>query len=387
MQAKQNKNEFLRIVKKYLDGNATEQEKTFLIQYYGHFENDPDITEELSEKEIKNLEVEINDGIWQRINSKPAARIIYTGRRWFKVAAAIAILLSLSVVYYVWHNSRRQSQPVVIQPLPVSNDIAPGGNKATLRLADGRIIVLDSMQDGKLAQEGATQIVKTGDGELAYNISGSGEEETFYNTIEIPKGGQYQVTLPDGTKVWLNSASSLRFPAAFTGTQRNVELTGEAYFEVSQNAAMPFIVTVGNMSVQVLGTHFNINAYSDEPAIKTTLLKGSVKVRFDNREKVLLPGQQAIASTHSLQVVTDVNEKQVTAWKNGRFYFINRDLRSILRQAARWYDAEIIYENPLNENYTVMVNRDVPLSRLLRSIEETGGVHFTIEGKKVIVKP
>jgi ferric-dicitrate binding protein FerR (iron transport regulator) len=211
----------------------------------------------------------------------------------------------------------------------------------------------------------------------------------LYNTISTPKGGQYQVTLSDGSKVWLNAASSLRFPATFSGKERKVELTGEGYFEVAHNKKMPFHVTVNDLDVEVLGTHFNINAYADESAIKTTLLEGSVKVVKGNETKIIEPGEQASVTTSEdeINVKQQVDLEQVVAWKNGIFQFERADIESVMRQISRWYDIDVDYHGRVSEHFGGTISRDVNISDVLKMLEMTGGVNFKIDGKKVIVMP
>jgi ferric-dicitrate binding protein FerR (iron transport regulator) len=276
-----------------------------------------------------------------------------------------------------------------------------------LTLADGRTITLDDVQNGILTKEGNTAVSKK-DGIVMYH-SPAGDAQPAaiisYNTLTTPRGGQYQLVLPDGSKVWLNAASSIKYPTAFTGNERKVEVTGEGYFEVAKNASMPFHVQVNNMDVEVLGTHFNINGYSDEPSIRTTLLEGSVKVRQwsmvngqlkTENEALLKPGEQAaLAGTHSpltthhspLTIDHSPNTEEVMAWKNGLFQFQDASIESIMRQVARWYDVQIEYKGKINNEFIGKIPRHVPVSSVLNILESTGWVHFTIVGKKIIVAP
>jgi hypothetical protein len=288
--------------------------------------------------------------------------------------------------YLLLNSDTKQQREVAIQKQP-TKDIAPGSNKAILRLADGTEILLDSAHDGTLAQQGVVKIIKLNNGQLAYNPQKGKSEEILYNTITTPKGGQYQLVLADGTKVWLNAASSLRFPAAFAGKERIVELNGEGYFEVAKNASMPFHVRVHDMDVQVLGTHFNINAYTDETAMRTTLLEGSVQVSQGEQTQLLTPGQQAAASQNGqIQLADGVDVEEVMAWKNGMFQFQGADLETILRQAARWYDIDVEYKQRISDRFSGQISKNVNLSQLLKILELTGKVHFEIEGRKIIVK-
>ncbi len=313
----------------------------------------------------------------------------WLNRGWLRAAAAVILLACFTAVLYTVKQKRVATAPVAVQKQPLLHDAPPGGNKAVLILADGSSIVLDSAHNGSLAQQGNTKILKLDAGQLSYKTGATVTGQVLYNTIATPRGGQYQVTLADGTEVWLNAASSLRFPTAFTGNERVVELTGEAYFEVAKNAALPFRVKVNNMDVQVLGTHFNIMAYSNEQSVKTTLLEGRVKVTGNGTTQGLIPGQQAVRdnSTGSLKV-KEVNTDLAVAWKNGLFRFRETNIKEVMRQVERWYDVDVEYKTPGTEqDYTGIVPRSQNVSALLQLLELTGTVHFKVEGKKITVLP
>ncbi len=323
--------------------------------------------------------------------SLPAAGIIRMRIiRWSAVAAAVLLLFVAGWEWYKNNPGERMEKPPAMT-VQYKNDIAPGGNKAVLILANGSAVVLDSAHNGVVARQGNMQILKL-NGRLSYNnLKEKQTEQVLYNTIVTPRGGQYQVVLPDGSKVWLNAASSLRFPVAFTGTEREVEITGEAYFEVAKNKDMPFVVKNGEMEVQVLGTDFNVNAYEDEPGIKVTLVEGSVRVaQADTHYSQLIePGQAAVLSksgSGNIKVETaDVEE--ATAWKNGLFVFNNTNIQSVMRQITRWYDTEVTYTGNINAHLNGMISRNTDLSRVLHMLELTGEAHFKVEGKTVTVLP
>ena len=324
-----------------------------------------------------------------------AAPVVPMYRRPFfriAVAAAIILIIGTGALWFMHGSSRDLAKTGSTQEH--ANDILPGGNKAILTLANGATIVLDSAADGTLAQQGNANIVKTAGGQLAYNILNEKPSEAFYNTLATPRGGQYRLVLPDGSKVWLNAASSIRFPVAFSGGARKVEITGEAYFEIAKNPSMPFKVFttpplggVGGMEVEVLGTRFNINAYHDEPDMRTTLLEGSVKVVVGQPAQqglVLLPGQQARVD-HGITLVKTTDLDQVMAWKNGLFNFNNADLPTVLRQLARWYDIDVQVEgNGPARTFSGKITRDLTLSQLIKLLEEVD-VKFRIEGRTLIV--
>jgi transmembrane sensor len=308
-------------------------------------------------------------------------------RRLWAYAAAVLFLMGSLTIYQVILKKRpvqELAKTTITQP-----DIAPGGNKAVLTLSDGSTIILDSAQNGLLAQQAGTKVLKLGDGQLAYNTLQDKPVELLYNTIATPRGGQYRLTLPDGSKVWLNAASSVRFPVAFTAKERKIEITGEVYIEVVKNPSIPFIVNVAQKAnVTVLGTKFNINSYADETAIRTTLLEGSVAFsgRTAGESRLLTPGQQArLNSNGQIDINTNVNLEEVTAWKDGRFHFVSADLESIMRQLARWYDIEIGYEGNIPERqFSGKIDRNTNLSNVMRILEESN-IHFRIEEKKLIV--
>jgi ferric-dicitrate binding protein FerR (iron transport regulator) len=268
-------------------------------------------------------------------------------------------------------------------------DIQPGGNKALLTLADGSTIILDSAQNGALSTQGNIRIIKLDDGQLTYNRSGArSSSKVLYNTISTPNGGQYQLTLADGSQVWLNAASSIRFPASFTGKERRVEITGEAYFEVAKDPSMPFIVSVDDVEVQVLGTHFNVMAYKDEPKLETTLLEGSVKFVKDNNSAMLKPGQQLqLTQKEQFKVVSGIDLTKVVAWKNGLFDFNGSDFETIARKLSRWYNVEVVYNKKIDDLFYAEIPRNTKLSDVLKALELTGKINFEIEGSKIIVLP
>ncbi|MES2891807.1 MAG: FecR domain-containing protein [Bacteroidota bacterium] len=310
-------------------------------------------------------------------------------RTWYRVAAAILILAISAAGYFILDRPGIQAgrAPLAQKSSEPKQDIAPGTSGAILTLANGSTIVLDTAADGNLAQQGNTRIQKNG-GTIQYVSKGGELAANAINTISTPRGKKFQLRLDDGTIVWLNAASSIRFPASFDRLSRSVEITGEAYFEVAKDASRPFTVKVNDMQVQVLGTHFNINAYDDEPVVKTTLLEGSVKVNNPVSGKMLVPGQQAqLAAGGGLQVKTGVNTSEVIAWKNDLFSFNNTDVNSLMRQLSRWYDAEIVMPKNIEPvTFNGQISRSANISDVLKILELTEEISFTIQGKKVIVK-
>jgi transmembrane sensor len=268
-----------------------------------------------------------------------------------------------------------------------TTDVMPGKTKALLTLANGDKIVLDSVAFGKLAQQGNTAVLNE-NGQLIYTAGSQQESHPVYNTLTTARGEVYPLVLSDGSKVWLNAASSIYFPVAFTGKKRIVEITGEAYFEVAKNKTMPFIVRVNGAEIQVLGTQFNVMAYNDEATVNTTLLEGSVKFEKNGNSIFLRPGEQSqLNLTGKIRVVNDVNIKKVMAWKNGFFDFEGSDFETIANQLSRWYDVEVKYEKKIDEQFYAEIPRNTKLSVVLKALELTGKVDFKIEGRNIIVIP
>jgi len=312
-----------------------------------------------------------------------------SGWRKWAVAALVLLITGRAVLFFL------PVSPAKIPPVSPrrqtssAHDLPPGRNNAILTLADGHSITLDSAANGGLAQQGNTKVIKL-NGQIAYKNTGSAQADDaiLFNTISTARGNQYQLTLSDGSKVWLNAASSLRFPTSFKGKERRVEVTGEAYFEIAKNPSMPFKVQAGSGEIDVLGTHFNVNAYADEPSVKTTLLEGAVVVKKATALQTLAPGQQAeFSPKNGIALAENVDVTQETAWKDGFFLFNNTDIHTLMRQVSRWYDVDVEFKGNISDDgFTGKVPRTVPLSKLLNILEQYE-VHFKIEGKKIIVMP
>lgn len=365
---------YATLVQRYLNKQLSDPE----LELFSQLSKEGKLDEQLAN--AWNVETGISEEDeqdYQRVNRpKPL---------WPRIAVAATILITLSAGLYFYFDTKPESE--IVKYALVKQDVEPGGNKATLTLADGSKISLTDADNGQLAEQGGVKISKSANGQLVYSVVESGQRETGYNTITTPRGGIYQVNLPDGTRVWLNAASSIKFPTTFAHlNQRKVELQGEAYFEVSRNKKQPFIVQSGKQQVEVLGTHFNINSYEDESEVKTTLLEGSVKVSAGN-VILLKPGQQSTvgASQGGRVKVSPANIEQAMAWKNGFFHFEKENLHSVLRQLARWYDIEVVYQvKRVDDEFMGDIPRGVKLSEVLK-ILEFEGTHFKIENRKLIV--
>ena len=366
----------------FLGSSDTSELKELMLKLYAEdLESSKTLDPAISERLIKIIHQEIG---FNKKGEKAKLLRIWTLRM---AVACIISFLTISIYLIIKNNLKQPIAQNRISERKYKNDIQPGGNKALLTLADGSTIVLDDAKNGALVKQGNTEIIKM-NGRLNYNSSGSTTPVNLFNTIITPRGGQYKVELPDGSQAWLNSVSSLRFPIAFTGKQRRVEVTGEVYFEVAKNKAIPFIVSAAGSEIQVLGTHFNVMAYNDEATLQTTLLEGAVKFVKDGNIAMLKPGQQSqLTKNGLLKVVSDVDLGRVVAWKNGFFDFEGSDFETIARQISRWYDVEVIYNKKINDEFFAEIPRNTKLSDVLKALEMTGKVRFEIEEKKVIVMP
>ena len=376
------------LLKKYEAGTCSSEEREAVEKWYASYEtkDEQSTVPVLDETGHQMLYSKIvsqlrEEGEWQSNKSTP-----FIKRKIFRWAAA-AILIGLAAGVYFWPTSTKNNKAISTNKNTnrFKNDISPGGNKAVLILADGSRIVLDTLQNGNIAQQGNVMVAKLNAGQLSYQNPVQNTAQIFYNTLLTPRGGQYQVDLPDGSKAWLNASSALRFPTAFSGKERLVELTGEAYFEVAKNAAMPFRVKVDEMYVEVLGTHFNVMAYTNEPAAKTTLLEGSVKVSKANMFSLLTPGQQA--TVNNTINVADVDTEKMIAWKNSLFWFHDADIKTVMRQIERWYDVDVIFAGNVTERFNGSIPMNMSAIKVFKVLEMTGGVHFKIDGKKITVLP
>lgn len=379
------------LVNRYFNGTCTEDEQKELARWIDSARNDDALKELLEEawsgyKPDVTMPGEMSERILSAVfeEERPKSRPLHRLQRWWPAAAAAVVLLLAGAGYLF----RGESEDNLVAEQPrYRNEVPAGGNKAVLMLGDGSVITLDSAANGILAQQGNVKVMKTASGQLSYLGQGDYKEARSVNTMRTPRGGEYRLILPDGTKVWLNAASSITFPVAFVGNDRVVSITGEAYFEVAHNKAMPFRVTTGNTTVEVLGTHFNINAYEGEGFIKTTLLEGAVKVNSPYESNLLTPGQQArVAGIGSMDVVNEVDLDEVMAWKNGYFQFNDADMPTVMRQLENWYDVTVTYEGGFvpDRSFGGGMQRSLPLSKVLKILEENN-VKFKIEGRNITV--
>ncbi len=378
----------------YINGLCTETE----LQEFFELVSEPgmqELLQELADKHLENIRpgtlpsVIDWDYMYNKIVQPPPANdpgkpgiVKRLFSRWYRIAAAAAILVAISsIVLLLFY--RQQDSSITGDNSRYKNDIPPGGNKAVLTLANGAALPLYNGSQHVPAQREYFHLFRLDSGELAYSAK---TRAIGYHTLSTPRGGQFRLILPDGSRIWLNAASSITYPLVFTGRERKVAVSGEVYMEIAKDAARPFKVAVNGMEVAVLGTRFNINAYNDEEMMRTTLLDGAVQVRRGKETWVLQPGQQIqLKPDNNAQLTMDVDTAAVVAWKDGQFSFNDDDISAIMRQVQRWYNAEVVYENKAPQHFVGTIPRDVPVSKLLTMLELTGRLRFKIEGRKITV--
>jgi transmembrane sensor len=393
---------------KQLEAGLSTQEEEELMAWVAASDDNRKAVEDLLnqnnfQQSLKGL-FAAKEKVWNRVSAivnvsnTPPPQIYNQHKRRFLIrfAAAASLLIVATSALFLYLQNNKNEKPIA--NANVKQDInAPINTQVTITLADGTVVMLDSLNAGIISHQGTADIVKAADGSLQYKqVNNSSEGNAAYNTIVNPKGSKViDITLADGTKVWLNSGSSLRFPVAFTQKERKVELTGEVYFEVKKNTTMPFIAVVNSrQQVEVLGTHFNINAFDDEATINTTLLEGAVKVKSlsSNNSTAITPGQQAqLSAKGEISLNNKANTDEVMAWKNGLFYFTNADTKTIMRQLGRWYNVEVEFKGNENKQatYTGKIGRDLSLTSVLKGLGSTR-IKYTITGtpdavKKIVV--
>ena len=382
-----NQEEYLKLYEKSLAGTLSAEEKSRFDSYSDDF----DLNIHQWDEKLMGNEQRLKQVILEDIHASPEfkTRRLSPWRVWLAVASIVIVLMTSGIYFY----TQNQNASSTISNSNIANVVLPGRSQATLTLSDGSKITLDDTKDGFIKKDKGSEITKLNTS-LIYRSVGNSESAKKYNTVSTPNGGQYQIQLEDGTQVWLNATSSIHFPLAFTGKDRIVELEGEAYFEVAKDTARPFKINLGNdekgdmMHVEVLGTHFNVSAYSDED-FKTTLAEGSVKVSNGTQKGLVLkPGQQSVLNQSSgAIVVKTANLKEALAWKNGLFIFDHENIMSIMRKLSRWYNIEVSYEGKLtNKDFVGTISRNESLAEVLKMLELTGTVGFDIKGKKVIVR-
>lgn len=383
-------------------GTATDRELQQLHRWYDRWEEDEELVVD-NDGDKEEIRIRILARIQDQIHQKryQSIKLSFIKRYVRQIAAAAAIILIVGSYFLFFQNN-----VVPVKPM-LANDIkAPEINRAMITLSNGQHVYLDNANSGQLAVQGKVNLIKLSNGEIAYQSQKkSSGNEIIFNTLTNPKGSRIiTMTMADGTKIWLNAGSSLTYPVSFATNERKVTISGEAYLEVSHRFTststlsksgkeinsrnrIPFIVIAHGIEVKVMGTHLNINAYDDENAIKTTLLEGSVKVSslITHQSSLITPGQQASLDSQGKINITEVDTEASVAWKNGLFKFNDADIETVMRQIARWYNVEVIYENKPAKLFRGEMPRDMSAANVFRVLEETGGVHFRIEGKTIVV--
>ncbi|RPD41828.1 FecR domain-containing protein [Chitinophaga barathri] len=377
-----------KLLQQYLDGKCTPGEAEALMAWLQANGNHKALLQKMQEEFSQVLtsqpaiDQEISDRIEARLLQQIGApKVVHLRRRrtWL-AAASILVLLAAGGLYLFTADNTEVPKLASTPDITAPKDIAPGSSKAVLTLTDGSTITLDSAGN-QVIHQGQT-LVQLNNGRLEYDTDNIGQA-VGYNMLAVPRGGQFTIVLPDGSRVWLNSASKLRYPTAFTGEKRLVELEGQGYFEVQKDAEHPFIVKTKSLDVEVLGTGFDVMAYPDEKSINTTLVEGAVRVK----DVMLKPGQQArMEYSTGCIYVEPADIQQVIAWKTGFFEFDDANLAEIMRQASRWYDIDIVMNTTGKDKaFGGRISRNLPLSELLHMLE-ANGARFNLQGRKLIVE-
>ncbi|MDB5120265.1 MAG: FecR protein [Sphingobacteriales bacterium] len=383
------KEQFLQFLDIYISGKASLEEEQQLLNFYDSFEKSTDLNQQ---PEIEQVGEKMLNHLMETVCKDETFKQVSQQYQWKKAAIAAVVLITTMAGFY-FHSRKEQPDSEQFTEINIKNDIAPEYNNAILRLADGSRISLNDATKGLIASQGNIAITKTATGQIVYEQSKTHKINTdapsAINIIENPKGGKCQIVLPDGSRVWLNSASTLSFPITFAKTERKVTLTGEAYFEIAHNKKVPFRVESDNQIVEVLGTHFNIKSYKDEAYTKTTLLQGSVRIILRSpqlktpKTQLLKPGEQSLTNSSQPEIkIESTDTAKVNAWKNGHFSFNNTPLQDIMKEIARWYDMDLIYEGKVPaDEFTGYISNEVKISKLLKILEQSENVKFAIKGR------
>ena len=400
-----NKARLHRLLHQYLNGLISEVDCIELLDYIDHagtdeiadavnvdlvdLEKSPQFDEQRTDELLQRIQSDFRFKESSQVKKEQTNVISLYKNRWLQIAAACFLLLTGGALY-IWQQSKSKANT---DQLAVSNKrpIVPGSNKAFLTMANGKVILLSNATNGVLAKTNSGNVSKIRNGQIVYNTLDAANTNKSQsigdNILTTPKGGEYEVVLPDGTKVWLNAGSSLSYPVTFAGNDRQVKLTGEAYFEVAKNKDKPFYVNINNVQVRVLGTHFNIEAYSEDEEIKATLLEGAVLVSKNKIHSTLAPGQQAVINNNSNNIVVSTADiDDVMAWKNGYFIFDHDNIQCIMKKVSRWYDVDVVYQGNFNDlKFGGTFYRSKSIEELLQHLESVGNIHLTTKGRRIIV--
>lgn len=383
------------VILKYLQKDISPEQEALLKDWLLKSEHNKKLFEELQNNDSLIAEMKrYNESIARTESAKLRAveeAFPKSGKvkrmSWFRYAAAAVLLIMLGGGYYLFFKSKPDKVKQEEVVAKAQHDVEPGQFKAKLTLADGSVLVLDSFSNNRLVQQGGTNVY-TRDGELIYNPAKSKEDkEIFHNTLTTARGESYKLILPDGSKAWLNAASSVRFPVSFTGNERRIEITGEVLMEVVSNKTKPFIVSVNNTEVKVLGTVFNVNSYEEENGIITTLVEGKVLLTKGSKSLVLTPGQQAqVTEEGNMELDKEADIDKATGWQRGLFVFKGDDVKTVMNQLARWYDVKVIYKGEIKDKFYAVIKRNQSASNVLYALEQSSG-HYKIDGNTIIVSP
>lgn len=373
------KKDIRQLLKKYRRGQLTSEEKRWLEDWYLNWKPEKF---DISTEEVESIKHEI----WQAI--EPGRKGVGF-RRWYVAASILICLLG----GYYWLNFKQYDKPAQQITYSKNTPVAPGRDRAILTLSNGKSIVLDNVKSGKVAEDASSTIDKNADGHLSYSSSSDTEASeggSVLNTLATPRGGQYHLVLSDGTRVWLNAASSITFPVQFANNDRVVTVTGEAYFEVSHRDRQPFKVLTATQEIKVFGTHFNVNSYADDKTNNTVLISGSVQVKSlqSGQHCLLKPGQQASTSRKDGQLTTaQANVENAVSWKNGYFIFDNQQIKDIMRIMSRWYDVDVSYEGQTTvEHFGGSFSRNLTMNEILNNLQQIGNLDFEVNGNHVVIK-
>jgi len=361
------------LLKKYLKGECTDEERKLLESWYNQQVQQESLSDDIDYKSLERH-------IWNKLDVQENRKIKIRYIQW---AAAALILVFSAISFYMLLDKNE------VEPSELAQEIVPGSNMAKLSFSDGREIDLDNIADGETVALDHIKIYKNRDGEIVYKVMESDDTEELFSLLETPKGGQYQIELADGTRAWLNAASSIRFPSVFEKQERLVEITGEVYFEVAKDSKRPFRVKTQEQLVEVLGTHFNVNAYHDEPNSVITLLEGAVKVQSFGKDYFLKPNQQIQTNlVNRSSVISEASAEYAIDWKNGIFHFSDEKVSSIMRKISRWYNVEVVFaENFVDKRMAGSISRYEDVSKVLDMLELTNVVHFQLQGRRIVVMP
>lgn len=371
--------EYLSLYEKFIKGQCTQEEKLLLMSYKDNFDFSEHTENEVTE-DAEIIKIQVFEQI--KITLQQRQRIFWLNSWW---AAAAVILIAIAVMFSSKDQGNSTKANVTYQK-PLLPKVG-ANNMALLTLGNGQVIKLDQANTGRLATNGSANIKKTQKGQVVYEANSSENGPVAINTIKVPRGNQFELTLSDGTKVWLNSETTLTFPTRFVGIYRKVTLQGEAYFEVAKNKEKPFIVSANQTSVQVLGTHFNVSAYPDDDKVKTTLLEGSVKLSNGNTSALIVPGQQATLAANSKKIeISTARINEVMAWTNGYFIFHDENIVNVMKQAIRWYDIDVEYQgNVKGIEFGGSISKYKDITALLHIMEMTHTIHYKIDGRRVVI--